>query len=617
MISKKTFLVSSLLFLTLPVIQAQDVTLRGVISDRQSASPLEAANIILQRIPDGKIEGTTTDINGLFEFNRLQRAEYIFLVRYIGYKTYSDTLDLRESRYNSINVVMIISEEKEEVTVTERRLEDLDPGQTRIQGIDLRRVPTPGGSGDLASFLQSQPGVVAAGDRGGQLFIRGGTPSENLVLVDGATVYQPFHIIGFFSLFPEDVVSKVDLYAGGFGARYSGRTSSVMDVRLKNGNLYNRNWSASLSPFISELFFETPIKEGESSLMVSARGSLIESTSKLYPERQPLRFNSQLIKYSNSSNQGVNCSIHALRTYDRGKLNYKSGDFFSWTNVVTAGRCSGVSEDSNISFADVNFGVSYFSNEIGSLNLRGSSSSVIKSHIDLNMVQSIGEWRLDYGIFTNLENVNHDISGRFVSMQSDRQLFMSSGGYAELDIPVGENFSIEPGISLTTYLRKFKSSFEPRLRLSWQPRGKIGEELHVATGIYYQPLIGVSDFRDIGTAFTAWMPMPDTNRKLTSKHAIAGWRQPLGRFLKFSAEGYYKEMSNIPVSVWSSVAQFSTDLAYANGEVFGADVRLEFNHRQFYAILGYGYSWMEYETAQDHFGIWFGEPVQSYHPPHD
>src|SRR5690606_35192440 len=114
------------------------------------------------------------------------------------------------------------------------------------------------GSGDLATYLQTLPGVVTTGDRGGQLFVRGGTPAENLALVDGIPIYQPFHILGFFSVFPEDLVSSVDFYAGGFGARYSGRTSSVLDVQMRDGNPNKLSGAGSISPFLAEVLAEGP-----------------------------------------------------------------------------------------------------------------------------------------------------------------------------------------------------------------------------------------------------------------------------------------------------------------------------------------------------------------------
>lgn len=615
MISKQLLLVAFLLLLSLTVTQAQDIVIRGLISDQQTGRPLEAANITLQTVPGSDVFGTTSDSNGFFYLGKLNSGKYIFKVRYVGFETYIDTLYLEDN--TAINVALSYAEVQEEVTVIVSRIENLDPGQTRINSLDLQRVPTPGGNGDIAGFLQTQPGVVMAGDRGGQLFIRGGIPSENMVLMDGSLIYQPFHIVGFFSVFPEEVISKADLFAGGFGPRYSGRTSSVLDVRLQNGNLYDRNWSASMSPFISDLFFESPLVEGKSSVLISLRGSLIESTSQFYPERQPLRFNSQLLKYSSISERGMNCSIHILRTYDRGKLDYDMGDFYKWSNFVSGGGCSAASNNSKVSYLDLNFGVSYFSNEAGRPDLPIRFSSVTKSFIDFHLVQYLFNWRLDYGFLTSYNKLHYDIASRFASVQASNTVFLNTSAYLKLSISVADKLSFEPGLSYTSYVGKLKGSLEPRLKLSWQPRGNPGEEIHAALGIYYQPLIGVSDYRDIGTAFTAWMLIPDKDRKLQSNHAIIGWRQPLNNHLKLSVEGYYKKMSNIPVSEWHPSAQFSTDLSYADGFVYGTDFRLDFYHSVFFGGIGYGYSLTEYKVSQEHFLTWLGKKSLSYNPPHD
>lgn len=215
MISKALLPASLICLLCMSSIQAQDVALRGVVSDRETGRPLEQANVTLQSIPDADVSGTATDINGLYQFSGVQPGQYVFYVQYVGYEAHLDTLNITGPENMVINVALEQDVAEEEVTVTEARIDNVDPGQTRILGVDLRRVPSPGGSGDLAGFLQTQPGVVAAGDRGGQLFIRGGTPSQNLFLMDGSMVYQPFHIVGFFSVFPQEVISKVDLYAGG------------------------------------------------------------------------------------------------------------------------------------------------------------------------------------------------------------------------------------------------------------------------------------------------------------------------------------------------------------------------------------------------------------------
>lgn len=596
---------------------------RGIVTEWETGQAMQMATVTLEKVGEEEsdtFKGTTTDGNGLYQFNDIAEGEYLFMVRYIGFQAYTDTLQITASNQNITRNVRLqqASAELGQVTVSGAGTTDLKTGQTSIRPEDFGRAPTPGGSADLVNYLQTRPGVVATGDRGGQLFVRGGTPSENMVLMDGTMIYQPFHIVGFFSVFPEDVVSNVDFYAGGFPARYSGRTSSVMDVKLKNGNLYTRNWSASLSPFVSDFFFETPIEEGESSLMISLRGSLIEGASKQYlAETQPLRFNSQLLKYSNSSGEGLSCSALLMRTYDRGQLDFESGDYFKWSNLVTGGRCAGASAGSKVSFVEINFGLSNFSNEAGGRRGGNRSSRIFKSHVDVNFTQFLGKWRLDYGFFTNYRTVDYDISNLFISLDEKEQSFLTTGAFVTVGIPLGDKLSLEPGVSFNSYLDKVPSSAEPRIQFSWNPRGKTNEEIHGAVGIYRQPIIGLSDYRDAGTAFAAWMLLPDKEELMEARHALLGWRQPVGRVFSFSVEGYLKDIKNIPIATWSTVAQFSTDLAYANGSVHGIDVRFDVNVRNVYMSAGYGYSETEYTTAQEHFGTWFGEPIQKFHPPHD
>jgi len=596
-------------------------TIRGLITDFETGQPLEYANVQLVRIATNQEFIATSNMNGVYEFRSVLRGSYRLAIRFIGYENYTDTLLIDGNNATIAQNIRLrsTSQNLNEVVVSGNKQIDIQrPGQVTIRSEDFRRTPTPAGSADLMGYLQSQPGVVVTGDRGGQLFVRGGLPSENLVLMDGSMVFQPFHIIGFFSIFPEEVVSKADLFAGGFGPRYSSRTSSVMDVKLKNGSLYDRKWSASLSPYLSSLYYESPVEKGKSSFFISTRGSLIEESSELYlSEQQPLKFNSQLIKYSNVSDQGFNCSAHMLRTYDRGQLDYTNGSYFKWNNFVTGGRCAGVSESSNLSYFEINIGISYASNEVGTLNTRGRYSTIMKSQADVNFIQNFGNLRMDYGAFVGFNELSYDIADLFAGIKSNQETMISVGMYSALNIPLAKNLSIDPGVVLTTYLGYLKPSAEPRIQATWSPRGILNERFNLAWGIYRQPIVGIADFRDAGTAFTAYMPIPDDNRRQRAEHFMAGWHQPIGEFLNMSLEGYYKRIHDVPVSVWSSVARFTTDLAYADGEVFGTDFRLNFNHRHLYAGVGYGFSWTEYVTAQDHFMTWFGEPVKSYNPPQD
>ncbi|MEX2362792.1 MAG: carboxypeptidase-like regulatory domain-containing protein [Balneolaceae bacterium] len=601
--------------------EAQNIAIRGIISDEQTGKPLEMANVVLESISGDVERGTATDRNGLYQFSRLSEGRYILQASYVGYSTFSDTLEL--GRWDEIIARSIRLTPKDEnlddVVVTYNRVkQDLDAGQQKIGKTDLQRVPTPAGGGDLASYLQTLPGVVATGDRGGQLFVRGGTPSENLSLIDGSLIYQPFHIIGFFSVFPEEIVSNVDFYAGGFGPRYSGRTSSVLDVRLRNADFEKKRFSASVSPFLSEFFVEGPIDEGRTSVMVLARGSLIEQASQLHPDgQQPLRFNSQLIKLSNRNEEGSTCSALLLRTFDRGKLDYERGDTFKWNNFVMGGRCAVLSQESAVSFFDINVSLSNVGNEMSRGGNRERSSGITRFSTDVNLIHYVGHIQLDYGFFTNMRWINYDFGGLFQRVEENRTAFITSGAYLKASIPLGPKIKVEPGVSASIYLNKFAPSVEPRLQISWQPREKANEEISAAVGIYRQPIAGVTDLRDAGSAFTAWMPIPETDKQMEAIHALLGWRQPFGKYLDFSVEGYYKWLKDVPVSAWSTVAQANSNLALADGFVYGSDVNLKFNSRYFYSSIGYGYSYTEYETIQDIFDTWYGETSQNYNPAHD
>ena len=106
----------------------------------------------------------------------------------------------------------------------------------KISKKDLEMVPTIGGEPDLAQYMQVIPGVVFTGDQGGQLYIRGGSPIQNKVLLDGMIIYSPFHSIGLFSVFDSDIIRNTDVYTGGFNAEYGGRISSIMDIKTIDGN---------------------------------------------------------------------------------------------------------------------------------------------------------------------------------------------------------------------------------------------------------------------------------------------------------------------------------------------------------------------------------------------
>ncbi len=601
--------------------RAQTATVQGIVTDAATGRPLEGANVALQEIPpvNAQMYGMAAGQNGYYQVSGLDPGDYTFRTSYIGYVTYEDTLSLESGERRTVSITLEPDDQMmDEVIVSppETGAAGITSGRQRLESVDIGRVPTPAGAGDLASYLQAMPGVVTTGDRGGHLYIRGGTPAENMVLIDGALIFQPFHILGFFSAFPEDLVSNADFYAGGFGARYNGRISSVVDVKMRSGDRYETSGSASVSPFLTEIVAEGPLAEGKSSWIASVRRSLVEESSPLILDQgYPLRFESQYLKMTHFGKSDSRCSAMGMRTYDRGRLDVDQDDVVRWSNLVLSGQCVVLPAGTDM-LLDINAGLSYVSNSTGQSSDPELTSSALRANLDVNLTRFFGPVQFNYGAYVHVHSLNSDMSELFGGPQIDSEHLTSAGTYAEATIPLG-TLELTPGAAFAFHQDTYAPSLDPRLRASWRPWGREDEQLSAAIGLYHQPLTGITGTRDAGSVFTAWMSSPVGGSQMESVHALLGWRHSLGFGLQLSAEGYRKWMRNLPVPVWSTLVQFTTELARADGDVHGADIRLEYNRKPFYGFVGYGYSHTEYETAQEHFASWFGEPVRRYNPPHD
>lgn len=610
-------IIVSLLIHFINDLNAQNSSLQGIITDHSTGEALFGANILLQSVEnENLIYGVATGGDGFFRIGSIQAGIYSIRVSYIGYETVRDTLTFSASEERTFNITLEIDDSTlgelvvSRTTIATQRIE----GAQRISPREIRRVPSPA-SGDLTAYLQTLPGVVTTGDRGGQVFIRGGSPSENMVLIDGALIYQPSHIVGFFSPIPGELIAGADFYAGGFGPKFTGRISSVMDVQLRHGDRFNTSASASVSPFAADVFAEGPIVVGSSSWVFSARNSLIERTSSWYPiENQPLQFQSQFFK-SSYIQDDTRCSGMIMHTYDRGRMDFDTDENIQWRNFVMGGRCVALPEGSS-TLMTTNVYFSRISNKLEDLGPFGFKSSAMRLNLDVDLRQFAGDVRFDYGGFSRLKFLSYDLGEKFAGFNLDSSSQFMMGGHVQATVPVGDKFRIQPGIGFS-YNGDYGVGYEPRFRFSWRPFGRESEEFSGSAGLYLQPLTGISDIRDVSSVFVAWMSAPLNDSQLQSFHTTVGWQQTLGSGLNWSLETYFKEMSNLAIPVWNTIAEFTTDLALANGKVYGSDFRIEYNQGRFYGLIGYGYNWTLYESAQDHFSIWFGEPIQDFHPPHD
>lgn len=573
---------------------------------------MEGVAVVLQG-EGGRSYGVLTDRNGFYQVGGIRPGTYALQVRELGYAPRSQQVTLSPGQQLRLSFSLDLNPvELEGIEVAPEKGPAIrDLGRQVVTSAEIARIPVPAGAGDLATYLQTLPGVTTTSDRGGQVFVRGGTPAENLVLVDDIPIYQPYHILGFFSVFPEDLVSGADFYAGGFGARYSGRTSSVLDVRLRDGDPRRYRGMASVGPFIAEGMAEGPAGTG-TSWLASVRRSLVEETSeKLLGSVQPLTFNSALLKVTSTNGETQRCSALALRTSDRGRLDPQETDSrIAWSNDLLGGRC--VTQGGGVlRLIEVSFSYSGFENEAVSRGSSSFRSRVRRVQHDMNATTMIGAIPVYAGYQLYSERVQYDLTELFGMGRNDVNAFGASA-YLEGGVPLGRRGEVRPGLVLAGLP---VAGLEPRLRASWQPFGRATEQLQGAFGLYRQYVLATSDMRDVGNVFEAWMTPPG-GVPLRVAYGSLGWQQALGA-LHWSVEAYSKRLKDVPVPAWTATAKFTTRLLSADGEAHGVDARLEYARRHLYGFVGYGYGWTQYEVSQPEFSTWFGTAVQSYHPPHD
>ena len=306
---------------------AQTGTVKGFVYEQATGEPSIFTPVSLVGTP----HNATTDVQGYFSISKLPPGKYTLRIIYLGYDTLTEQLDVKAGQIVTQKLYLkkgAIGLRPVEVTREKQEAE----GQTRVSvqrmtPVTNERVPAIGGQADLAQALQVQPGIVFTGDQGGQLYIRGGSPIMNKVLMDGMVLYNPFHSIGLFSVFDNDILRNADIYTGGFNAEYGGRMSSVMDITTRDGNKQRFSGKVAASTFAAKAMLEGPLKkaanpgDGGSSFLFNYKHSYLDQSSKsLYAfvdsAGLPFKFSDAYGKISLNAANGSKVNFFGFRFTD-------------------------------------------------------------------------------------------------------------------------------------------------------------------------------------------------------------------------------------------------------------------------------------------------------------
>lgn len=609
--------------------QAQGATVRGFVTSQDDGQGLEGVNVVL-RDGNGRLKGAATSVDGVYVIPNVTPGSYAVRATFIGFQTFADSLVLAPGEVHTLNIELVPgSEELDEVVVETERTDgaaNITAGQQTIRPRDIELLPAPDVSGDLANLLATLPGIVSTGDRGGQLFIRGGEPAQNLVQLDGILLYQPFHLLGFYSAFPSDIINRADVYAGGFGAQFGERISSVIDIQTRNGNNRRLAGSASVSPFIATARVEGPLVRDRVSLLLSGRQSLVDKgAAQVIDQPLPFVFGDAFAKIHTVLRENQQASVTALHTYDRGTLAEDLGGLppeeIRWMNQAVGTRYLVVPNIYPVLF-DAHASFSRLAADLGPRDAPTRTSTIDNLHLDLR-TQVFGD-QVDWNVGTSLRRItlDNELGGLYQNIENRRNRFVHWGIYAEPEFRRGD-FRIRPSVRAQFFDSRFYPFVEPRLRVVWE-RGP--QQVSGAAGLYQQGVIGLSDRRDAATIFTAWTSVArpseivedvSEGRIQRALHVILGYRATPSPWLEVSVEGYYRRLLNMYIAEWTAFPRFTTQLQPASGRSFGFDVRAEVRRGVFYGYVTYGLASTRYEAEQATLELWYGTETLGFRPPHD
>ena len=255
----------------LPAFAQQKFTLSGYVRDAGNGETLLGASVYL---PNNKSIGTSTNLYGFYSIT-MPTGTYTVEVSFLGYNTQQATVTLTQNQTLNIDLLEsgVIFEDAVVITSTrqDQNVKDTDMGRMDLSIETIKSLPALGGEVDVIRAIQLMPGVKGLGDVSSGLYVRGGGPDQNLVLLDEAVVYNIGHLFGFFSVFNSDAIKNNTLYKGSMPAEYGGRLSSVLDVTMKDGNNKTFGVAGGIGNIASRLTIEGPIQKDKSSFLVSGR----------------------------------------------------------------------------------------------------------------------------------------------------------------------------------------------------------------------------------------------------------------------------------------------------------------------------------------------------------
>jgi hypothetical protein len=610
-------------------LRAQDAMIRGYIYERENGEPVIFTNAYLYKTT----YGASTDVNGYYVISKIPPGEYTLMVTSMGFDTLREQITLKPGdilnrnlfvKESSITLGTVQVSAERQAASTETRTSIV-----KVTPIQIKQIPSVGGQPDLAQYLQVLPGVIFTGDQGGQLYIRGGSPIQNKVMLDGMVIYNPFHSIGLFSVFETDIIRNADIFTGGFNADQGGRISSVMDITTRDGNKKRMAGKVSASTFGANVLIEGPLKKqvetggGSSSFILSAKNSYLEQSSDIFygyvndGNGLPFNFLDLYGKLSINSENGSKINLFGFNYTDR--VNYQDLSDYSWDAAGGGANFIIIPGKAPVLIQGL-MAYSHYKMQMEEDNMKPRSSSINGFNAGLNFTYFMGKDELKYGLELNGFKTDFEFfnvtGGRIQQSENTTELAL----YGKYKLNTGK-FLIEPGFRVQWYASLSEVSPEPRLAVKYNATAHTRFKL--AAGLYSQNLISARNDRDVVNLFYGFLSGPDnlpaefdgkavTSRLQKSEHIILGVEQDISRWFTINLEGYFKYFPQLTNLNRYKIYDENTapdgtpdiqkkDFLIEKGKAYGLDLSLKYNRNNLYFWGAYSFAFVEKYDGQ----IWY------------
>ncbi len=535
-------------------------TISGFIKEIGSGELLVGTNVF---VPSLQV-GTTANNYGFYSIT-LEKDSVEVAFSFVGYKPrlfkiYLDkniALDVELSSSNNLEAVEIIASKREKISESSRM------SVIEIPISQIKDIPALLGEKDALKVIQLLPGVQSGSEGNSGLYVRGGGPDQNLIILDDATVYNAFHLFGFFSLFNGDALKSIELTKGGFPARYGGRLSSVLDISMKEGSKEEIKGEVGIGLISSRATLEGPLKKGKSSFLISGRRTYIDFLTKpLMPREESFGyffydFNAK-VNYDFGNKDKLYLSGYFGR--DKAQANYNVGNEefeLFWGNVTGTARWNHLFNEklfanTSLTVSDYNF-TTVNKNKFLNQDFESEYSSGIRDYsikFDLDYRPSPRHYiRMGfistYHLYTPSAVLIKDKALNNFRRDILTQKTIESGIYIEDDVHITNRLKVNLGLRASHFISEGKQYLRPEPRISG--RYLLKKDLSVkASFASMNQYIHLLTQTGVGLSTDLWVPATDKVPPQSSYQFAIGLAKDLNNpELTVSIEGYYKKSDQI------------------------------------------------------------------------